>query len=448
MADEGSSHLKRTLGFWALVVYGVGDILGAGIYALVGKIAGISGSLSWLSFAVAMGVASITALSYAELGSRFPRSGGAAHFCAQAFRRREPALMVGWLVLCSGMVSMATSSRALAGYLQRLAAEHDLPAPLEWPIIAGFLLLLAGVNFWGMRSSSITNLICTSVEVSGLMIVIVAGAMYLGGGHPAVEQPATEVPWLNVLSGAALAFFAFIGFEDLVNVSEEVQNPERNVPAAIVTALAIASVVYITVVIIAVAVVPLNVLAASKGPLLEVVTRAAPWMPISLFSVIAMFAVANTSLLNFIMGSRLLYGMSQEKLLPAPLSNVHPTRGTPYVAILLILAIVIVLALTGDLGQLASTTSTLLLLVFFTVHLSLVVVKLRRTDRAPSFRVPLAVPVFGIAATLGLVAFVSPEVLIPAGIILAIGAAIVLVQRVRLGPADPDSLLASATLLD
>jgi amino acid transporter len=419
------SGLRRALGFWALVAFGVGDILGAGIYALVGKVAGAAGDRAWLAFAVALVVASLTALSYAEWGSRVPRSAGEAAFLRVAFRRAWLPVLVGWMVLFSGMVSMATVSRVSADYLGALGLR--VPAPL---VIVGFLLVLTAINWRGIRQASWANVVCTTVELTGLLIVVVAGFLVLGRGEAAgrAAAAAREVPWSAVLTGGALSFFAFIGFEDMVNVAEEVREPRRTVPRAILTALLIAGGLYMLVCWLAVEAVGPDALAAAPAPLLEVVRRGAPAVPDALFTGIAVFAVANTALLNYVMGSRLLYGMARLRLLPRPLARVHPRHRTPVVAILTILALVVAMALLGEVVDLSGTTSTLLLLVFFTVHVSLVVVK-RRGDPSEGVRIPVAVPVLGAATALGLIAFMPPRSLAWAAGIVAAGWVVVAARR-------------------
>ena len=234
-----------------------------------------------------------------------------------------------------------------------------------------------------------------------------------------------------MFQGAALAFFAFIGFEDMVNVAEEVESPERNLPAAILTALLIAGGIYIVIVSIATAVVPANILAESDAPLLEVVRRAAPAFPEWLFSLIALFAVANTGLLNSIMGSRLLYGMADQGLLPAALRRVHARNQTPHWAIVTLLVAGIIVAFSGTLMYLAGTTSVLLLIVFSTVNASLVAVKWRQPAVPETFRVPIAIPVLGGLTSLALVGFLPHKSLWSALGILVIGLLLMMVRNVR-----------------
>ena len=430
--------LRRELGLLALIAYGVGYILGAGIYVLVGKIAGVAGSGSWVAFAIALGIASLTALSYAELGGRYPRSGGEAHFCQEAFRSPPVSLLIGWLVLCSGVVSLATVSRAFAGYLTDLFSVQPTVS-VEIILILLLLALLGGINYWGIRQSSRANIVCTVVEASGLMLVIIVGLMFLVRGQVAEAQvaaghnPATVgwPSWFAISQGAALAFFAFIGFEDMVNVAEEVKDPKRNLPRAIMAALVISGSVYIVVVWVATFVVPAAELAVSQAPLLEVVRRAAPKIPPWSFATIALFAVANTGLLNFIMASRLLYGMAQQRLLPSWLGKVSATTGTPHLAIATVFTAALVLAVSGTLVYLAGTTSVLLLLVFAAVNLALVVVKRRNVGEHRGFKAPVLVPIIGACASLVLIGFLPRASLLTATILIATGFVVVVTQAIR-----------------
>ncbi len=426
MPQPANARLRRRLGLFALIAYGVGDILGAGIYALVGKIAGIAGPASWLAFGVALVVAALTALSYAELSSRFPRSGGESYFCQRAFGSPSFALLIGWLVLCSGVVSLATVSRAMAGYLLQLFAAEPSTA-LEIASIVLFLTILGGVNFWGIRQSSRANVICTAVEASGLLLVIVVGVSFLAANTPEPAAKAVSWPaWTSIGQGAAVAFFAFIGFEDMVNVAEEVRSPKRNLPIAIVAALLIAGATYMAVVWIATRVISPPELAASPAPLLAVVQRTAPAIPAWTFTTVALFAVANTGLLNFIMASRLLYGMGCQGLVPEQLSRVHPKTNTPHWSILLVFVAGLGLAVSGTLVHLAGTTSVLLLAVFLSVNVGLVWIKRRESTGRRGFSIPAVVPALAAVASAVLICFVPFKSLLSAGVVIALGVGLVL----------------------
>lgn len=434
-----AASLKRVFGLTTLVIYGVGDILGAGIYAVIGKIAGLSGSLVWASFLSAMIVAALTALSYAELGSRFPQSGGVACFVHRAFRTDWLSILVGWLMFCTCLVSMATLSKAFAGYLNAFA-----PAIPAWAIILALFSILAFVNFRGMQESSALNIFCTALEVTGLLIVIVVSTFFLTGGGTSVMNPPSSpidtevVGWTAILQGAALAFYAFIGFEDVVNVSEEVKNPEKNVPRAILLALGIAGTVYIVIAWLATHVLSPSALAASNAPLLDVVRQAQPNFPPVVFTAIALFAVLNTALLNFVTASRLLFGMSREGLLPAWLGKLHPRRATPYRTLLVILPLAIFLALSGTLQFLAGTTATLILAMFCLVNLSLLTVK-RREPRSEGFEIPYPIPALALLSNLVLITFASRESHILALVFTGMGILLIWLRKAMSGKQLPSS---------
>jgi amino acid transporter len=432
LPNSESESLKRVFGLPTLVIYGVGDILGAGIYAVVGKIAGLAGSMVWISFLVAMLVAALTALSYAELGSRLPKSGGVAYFVHTAFQREWLSMLVGWLMFCTCLVSMATLSIAFSGYLNAF-----LPMIPTWAIVMALFAGLTFVNFRGMKESSALNILCTTMEVSGLVIVILVAMAFLWGGDdsPAINAlpNGNAIGTTAILQGAALAFYAFIGFEDIVNVAEEVKNPKRNVPKAILLSLGIAGVIYILVSWLATQVLSPAALTASGAPLLDVVRRAQPNFPAVVFTVIALFAVMNTALLNFVTASRLLFGMAREELLPAWLGKLHPRRLTPHRTFLVILPIAIVLALSGTLQFLAGTTATLILVMFCLVNVSLLIIKGRHPLNPGGLRVPKLIPVAALLSNLILIAFASSASHLLALAFVAIGLFLIGLHRVVVG---------------
>ncbi len=426
MIPNTSSHsLKRSLGTFALIAYGVGDILGAGIYALIGKVAGMVGEAAWISFVVAFVVASLTGLTYAELSARFPRSAGAALFSLAAFKNKSFSYLVGFLVLLSGIVSMATVSQAFAGYLNALFPDLSNPV-----VIVAFFVTLAAVNFWGIRESSVTNVICTVIEVTGILLVIIAGMKFFGKVDYLNVSPASGTSvHAAILQAGVLAFYAFIGFEDLVNLAEEVHEPEKALPRAILAALGIATVIYFLTALAAVSAVPPAELASSSAPLALVVSKGLPLVPKELFTLIALFAVANTALINFIMSSRILYGMAKERLVPGVFGRVHSKTKTPHIAIVSVFAVVLVLALTGRIVILAQSTSFLLLVVFFLMNLALAVLKFRKCEPKPAFQVPAAVPILGALCCLGLGAYVSLTAFLTVISLILIGFLLYFFQR-------------------
>ena len=409
--------LQRSIGLVALTLYGVGDILGSGIYGLVGKAAGEMGYAVWLAFFVSMVAAGFTGLSYASLGSRYPKAGGAAYTTYRAFQISFLSYVVGLAVLASGLTSMATAARVFAGYLTGLFVTLPLLA-----VALVFSIVVALVVFKGIRESLFANGLCTLIEVSGLLLVIALGASYIGSVNyldaTSLMNPSGEIKSSQVLTGAVLTFYSFVGFEDMLNIAEEVKEPRKTLPKGLILAVLISSLIYITVSIVAVSVVTPGELAQSKQPLVDVVAQAAPWFPASIFSIVAMFAVANTALLNFIMGSRLLYGMSKQGLVPKFLNRVHPNRHTPHAAILVVWCLYAILIVSGDIASLAKSTSVLLLSCFIVVNVALVVLK-HKEKLTDCFEVPSFVPIAGAIICLAILCQAQESELIISGSIIA-----------------------------
>lgn len=414
VATGAATTLKPTLGVVGLTIFGIGNMLGAGIYGLVGKTAATMGNATWMAFAASVLAAGCTGLTYASLGSKYPRAGGAAYITQRAFGLSRLALVVGLAVGMSGLVSMAAGSRIFAGYFMEVFATIPV-----WAVVLPYVIVLGLVNAIGMRESAWMNAVCTVVEAAGLLLVIAVGLRWWGSvdyfDATSVQNPEGLLGPGLVLSGAVLTFYAFIGFEDVLNVTEEVREPSRTVPIAVIVAVSITTVVYMAVSITAVSVVPHDELAASSGPLALVVERAAPWMPALVLPVIAMFAVANTGLLNYIMGSRLVFGMARQGLLPGALARLHPTRRTPHVAIILLGVIVAVLALSLDLKVLAMATSLLLLSSFMVMNASAIVLRRRPGEPKAGFSVHPAIPALGLVVCATMIAFADRQAMLLAG---------------------------------
>ena len=401
------TELRRAVGPWQLMLYGVGSMLGAGIYGLIGKAAGVMGGAVWMAFLVAMVAAMFTGISYASIASRYPRAGGAAYVSHRAFGSPLVSYAIGLTVLCSGLSSIATQAKVIGENLDEIfglggvgaEALRVVGTPLPVLLLAiGFLLLTAGIVYRGITESLWVNAVCTLLEAGGLLLVIVVGMRFWGQADLLAVPAGPADGGLTVallLQGSILTFFSFLGFEDMLNVAEEVERPERSMPIALIGAMLIASLIYVAVSITAVSVVPWRELAEAPGPLRLVIERAAPWFPAIGFSLITIAAVGNTALVNYVMGSRLLYGMAQQGLLPESLGRVHGARQTPHVAILVLLVLVVALQLAGDIEQLASATVLLLLLVFVLVNLSLVMLQRREGDVAGAFNIPWIVPAIG-----------------------------------------------------
>ncbi|MGH7819075.1 MAG: APC family permease [Candidatus Binatia bacterium] len=388
---EPEGGLRRVLGAGAITVYAVGDILGAGIYALVGKVAAEAGGGAWISFFISATLALFTGLTYAELSSRFPVAAGAAAYSRRAFAHPAVSFLVGVFVLVSGITSAATVSRAFVGYLDPFVTLPPLLASLA------LLALMTLINWIGIQESARVNFVLTAIELGGLLLVLTVGFGYAFAA-PAESLSGRLLPAADfdgVLTGATIAFFAYIGFEDTVNVAEEVKDASRVLPRAILTAIGFTCVVYAGVTIAALLTVPLETLATSGAPLLEVLKVADVRVPGEVFSLVALFAICNTGLLNLIMASRLSYGMAREGLLPMALARVDPKRRTPWVAVLGAFVLAAALAASGGVQELAQTTSLLLLCVFTLLHVALLVVKRRDPGAGDGFRTPLWTPVVG-----------------------------------------------------
>ena len=397
MAGE-EPGLRQTIGPFQLFAYTLGGMLGAGIYGLVGRAAGELGNAVWLGFAVAMVAALLTGLSYASLGSRYPRAGGAAYVTQRAFGMRLLTWVVGLAVMASGLTSVATQSRVVAVNLLSL-----VPAGVPPLIVAlGFLLVIGGVVFRGIRESMALNVLCTAVEFLGLAFVILIGIPYWGSVDLLATPSPDGITASLLLSGAILTFFAFIGFEDTLNVAEECKDAARTVPFGIVTAMVAATLLYMAVAVTAVSVVPWQELSHAPSPLSAVTAVAAPWFPGWGYVAITIFAVANTALLNYVTASRLVFGMARDGLLPRALARVHPRTRTPHVAIAALFVILVALVLAGDIGQLASATVLLLLAVFTVVNGALLVLQRRPGEARGGFEVPSFVPALGSVVCLTL----------------------------------------------
>ena len=338
---EEQPKLKRVMGPGLLLLFVVGDILGTGVYALTGQVAGEVGGAAWLPFLIAFLIATVTAFSYLELVTKYPQAAGAALYAHKAFGIHFLTFLVTFVVMCSGITSASTASQAFASNLIRGFG-------LDWGkvgiavVALAFMASLAAINLRGVSESVKLNVVLTIVEVTGLVTVILVGfwAFTQGGDNLdfsriiLFESESERSTFVAVTAATSLAFFAMVGFEDSVNMAEETKDPVKIFPKVLLTGLSIAGVVYILVSIIAVALVPIGDLRESTTPLVDVVEAAAPGLPIdAIFPFITMFAVSNTALINMLMASRLIYGMARQHVLPPVLGTVHPRRHTPWVAI-------------------------------------------------------------------------------------------------------------------
>jgi amino acid transporter len=418
-AEDGEGGLKRAIGPKLLLFFIVGDILGGGIYALVGEVGGETGGAIWIAFTVALVMAAFTAGSYAELVSKYPRAGGAGLYVHKAYKNSFFSFMVAFAVAMSGITSAATLSRAFGGDYLSVFVDVDV-------VLAAIALitLIALVNFRGIAESVKLNVGFTLVEVGGLLLIILIAAVAIIQGDADTGRPFEIKQGESLigvaLAGAALAFYALIGFEDSVNISEEVKDPSRIYPKVIFGGLAIAGVIYLLVTIGASAVVPTSDLTNSSGPLLEVVKQGPLGISTKVFSAIGLLALSNGALINMIMASRLMYGMSREGVLPKPFAAVHPGRQTPWVAIIFTSLVAAGLIIEANLESLARTTVALLLIVFTIVNAT--VLWLRRDPvEHDHFTIPSVIPVLGVGVSIALMTQVRGEDWGRALILLGIG---------------------------
>jgi amino acid transporter len=408
---EEQTELRRVMGPKLLRLFIVGDILGTGVYALTGEVAAEVGGAAWVPFVVAFAIAMVTAFSYLELVTKYPRAAGAALYTHKAFGLHFVTFLVCFTVMCSGITSASTASRAFAS---NLALGFGLDADnsnLVMVIALAFMALVAAVNFRGVGESVKANVVLTLIELSGLLLVILVGFYALTAGKTdfsrtvVFDSPSDKSAFLAVTAATSLAFFAMVGFEDSVNMAEETQDPVRNFPKMMITGLTITGLIYVLVALFAVAVVPVGDLGQSDTPLTLVVERAAPGIPIdTLLPFISMFAVANSALINMLMASRLLYGMSRQEVLPPFLGLVHSKRQTPWAAIAFTTAIafgLIYLVTQNAEGEVISalggTTALLLLGVFTIVNICVLVLRRDPIERR-HFVAPTVLPVIGALA--------------------------------------------------
>ncbi|MFF8658211.1 APC family permease [Streptomyces huasconensis] len=433
-AEDGA--LRRAIGPRLLILFVIGDILGTGIYATTGKVAGKVGGALWLPFAIGFVVAILTAASYVELVGKYPKAAGAALYTQKAFKTPFLTFIVAFMVMCSGLASASAAARAFSGdYLSELTGDA-LPPTL---IAITFLVLLAALNLRGVSESVKTNVVLTLVELTGLAIILAIGAYAVlsGDGEP---SRLTEFEagggtgyalMTSVLGATALGFFAFVGFEDSVNMAEETKDPVRTFPRAIFIGVAVTGTIYVLVALVSSLLVDHKTLEGSSGPLLEVVKAGGVDFPHKLFALIALFAVTNSALINIMMASRLCYGMANERILPRAMGRVLAKRRTPVVGIVFVSLLAIGLVSTGEIEGLGDTTAFLLLCVFAVVNVAVLVLRRDRVDHA-HFRTPTALPVLGAITALILASPLADrpaEVYIRAGILLAIGVALWAVNK-------------------
>ncbi len=401
MQSVTETGLRRSVGVTGLFLYGLGNTIGAGIFVLVGKIAGVAGMQAPLAFLLAALLVAFTAFSYGELASRYPLSAGEALYMHRAFGIPRLSALLGLLIVAMGVVSSAGIIRGAVGYL---AIFVELP---DWLVLLGVPLLLGGIAYLGIEASIRVAALFTLLEVLALLIVIWVGREALFSSTidwPALVPPTEATAWGGILLGALLAFYAFIGFEDMVNIAEEVVKPQRTLPLAIVLTLLATLVIYVLVALTAILNLPPAALAASDAPLAliyQAVTGREPW----LISALSLVAVVNGALVQMIMASRMLFGLARLGWLWRGLAHIHPRRRTPDFATLIVVLLVLGFALWQPLEVLAKLTSFIVLLVFSLMNLALLRIHRRQAPAAGVRSLPDWLPLTGALVSMAFLAY-------------------------------------------
>lgn len=399
MAADDRAALKRSLSLPLLVLYGLGTTIGAGIYALVGEMAGIAGYHAPVSFLLASILAALTAFTYAELSGRFPRCAGAALYVREGFCSERLSTVVGILVISAATISAAALVNAFSGYLGEFIELQRAP------VIIVITLVLGSIAAWGISQSVTIAAIVTLIEIGGLLLVIVvsrSGVADLAEHWPMLVPSFDSSSWHGIFAASFLAFYAYTGFEDMVEVAEETRNARRNLPVAIMLTLGITTLLYMAVMAAAVMAMPPHELAQSEAPLSRLYqyytgTHA------NIISVVALVAIINGALIQIIMVARVLYGMSSRQLLPTVLSRVNRRTRTPLVATALTTGMVVVIALTGSLASLAEAASLVILIVFALVNAALLMIKRKQPKPEGLIVFPFMIPLLGFIVSAGFV---------------------------------------------
>ena len=394
-----SPKLKRRISLFGVTLYGVGNVLGAGIYALIGEVVGITGNISWLSFILASITGALTGLSYAELSSMFPKSAAEFVYTEEAFKIRILSFILGWIIIFSGIFSAATVALAFGSYL---SGFFDIDSIYLIVIFAILLVLILGViNFVGIKTSTRTNILFTLIEASGLIIIIIIGLPFFGSVNYFELPSATS--FTAVFSSVALIFFAYIGFEDIANIAEEVKEPHKNLPKAIIYSIIITTILYCLTAISVVSILPYGEIAASEAPLRDVASEVLGPTGGIIMSLIALFATANTVLIMLIVTSRMMYGMARDKALPEGISKISQKYRTPTIAVFLTMGFTIIPIFFGDISIVAHATVFGVLITFFLVNISLIALRKTKPDIERPFKIKPSIKWVPIIALLGAV---------------------------------------------
>ena len=423
------SELKRHMGLFHLTMYGVGLILGAGIYVLIGEAAGFAGNSMWISFLLGAVVAIFAGLSYAELSALFPRAAAEYTFVKNAFKNNFFAFIIGWLTAITSIIVAATVSLGFGGYLTQFV---DLPITIGAIFLIG---ILSAVNFIGIKESAWANTIFAIITAGGLMLIIFLGF---------ITEPVESVDYFdtpNGITGIILAFvlifFAFIGFEDMANVAEEVRRPHKTIPRAIILSILITGVIYILVSFSVIRILNWEELAASSAPLADVAHSVLGTNGSITLSLIALFATASTVLITLVAGARIMYGMARSNSLPKFLAKIHPKTKTPWIAVIAILVTSIGFALVGDIVVVANIVVFAVIITFATINLAVIALRYTEPVLERPFRVPVNIgkfpilPLFGFGTTVYMTLQFEIEVVLVGLAIIAIGVVLYIILKKR-----------------
>ena len=404
--ESPASGLKRSLGIFELTSTGVGLIIGAGIFVLIGIAAGMAGGAVWLSFVLAALAAALTGMSYAELSAMFPSAGASFEYARRAFGPK-PAFMVGWLMVFGNIVSASAVALGFSGYLSTFMLVALAPAAVALIAVSGVILVV------GIKESVVLGVVFASIEVVALVIAVVVGARFIGDVNY-LEMPRGIS---GVLQATTLVFFAYLGFEQIASLGEEAKNPSRSVPTAILLAVVVTTVLYVAVALVGVSALGWDALSRSAAPLADVVRQATGARVGAVVGVMALFATANTVLFLLLTSSRLMYGMAGAGSLPKLMGVVHATRKTPWVATLVAVVVAVAFALLGDIEAVAQLSNFAILAAFLVVNAALIRLRYTRPDLARPFRTPWnigrmpVVPLLGMGASLFMLAQIDLQVL-------------------------------------
>jgi amino acid transporter len=448
--DVDDRGLKRTITGRLLFFYVLGDVLGSGIYVLIGAVAAAVGGAFWLAFVIGISVATLTGLAYAELVTKYPRAAGASLYVNRAFRSPALTFLVTVAMLSASFAASGSLAAGFAGYFAEVWA-----APPALVVGLLFLVVLAFVNFIGITESVVANLVMTVVEVTGLVIVMAVGVVQVVQGDADFGvltdiETADQSPVLAVVAGVALGFFAMTGFENAANVAEECREPRRTFPRALIGGMVGAGLIYVLVAVAAALTVPIGTLADSEAPLLEVVESGILPLPVGVitivFACIAMVAITNTTLVAVVTQSRILYGMAHEDVVPGAFARLHSQRRSPWVGLVFSAVVVSGLLVAGTVltsagagidlvARLASVTVVLLLFVYVMVIVS--ALKLRGHDEhEDGFRAPTPLLALGIVGNVVLLWYVvqdDPSSLLWCGALIALGLVLFVVEHLSGG---------------